>query len=396
MAAPAELVIRRNERAPMQYRRFGKTNLALSVITLGGMRFVHGWEKPRNVVPEAMLEECAASLERALELGINHVETAHGYSKSEHAYGQALKLLKTPRDRYFFMTKGGPRTGEEMKQQLAEQLEGLGLDRIDLYGWHGINTPEILRQVLAKGGPLEVLKDYQRQGVIGHVGFSTHGDYRTICEAISTGAFEFVNLHWYYFWQRNWGAIQLARAHDMGVFIISPNDKGGHLFNPPELLRRITAPSSLLQWHARFCLQSPLVHTLSFGMHRPEHFEEMRGLFPVNVPLGQEDARILDELDARLSLDPYARYLGYELYPDPSGINIPEVLRFRRMLKCYDMRAYGEYRYNMFQPGNDWFEGAFATEENVQKVDLSRVPPNVPLKELLLETHRELYKSERG
>ena len=67
-------------------------------------------------------------------------------------------------------------------------------------------------------------------GVIGNVGFSTHAPYRIICEAISTGLFDFVNLHYYYFLQRNFGAVELAAAHDMGVFIISPNDKGGQLF----------------------------------------------------------------------------------------------------------------------------------------------------------------------
>jgi len=62
------------------------------------------------------------------------------------------------------------------------------------------------------------------------------------------------------------------------------------------------------------------------------------------------------------------------------------------MLKCYDMKSFGLYRYNMFSPDDDWVPGAHATPENIAKVDLSRAPPGVPLRELLSETHRELYQ----
>jgi hypothetical protein len=244
---------------------------------------------------------------------------------------------------------------------------------------------------MKKGGPVEELLKLKEQGLIGSVGFSTHGSVRQMCDAIDSNLFDFVNLHYYYFWQRNWCAVQLAAARDMGVFIISPNDKGGQLFNPSALLRELTAPLTPIQFNARFCLRSPLVQTLSFGVHEPEHFAEMRGIFPVSIPLSPEDAAIQQRLDARILHDPLSAYEGYELDDDPSGINIQEVLRFRRLLKCYDMREFGRYRYNMFAPDSEWFWGAFASDDNLEKVDMSRVPKGIPLKEMLRETHRELY-----
>jgi predicted aldo/keto reductase-like oxidoreductase len=236
-----------------------------------------------------------------------------------------------------------------------------------------------------------VLRRFQEQGVIRHVGFSTHGSYGLICEAIATGLFEFVNLHYYYFFQRNWGAVQLAAASDMGVFIISPNDKGGQLFNPPAILRELTAPLTPIQFNARFCLRTPFVHTLSFGMTEPMHVEEMRGIFPVSVPLSAQDQAALQRLDARLALDPFAAYDGYELEGDPSGINIPEVLRLRRLLKCYDMSAFGRYRYNMARPGDEWYGGEFATAPQLDRVRYDRAPSGLPLRELLAETHAALF-----
>ncbi len=386
---------RRNERSTMQYRRFGRTNRRLSVVTLGGMRYHQSWSKPYDEVPAKMIDECRDAVRRALELGLNHIETAYGYGRSERCLGIVLNQeLGVPRDQYFFMTKSTPKDGEAVKRLIDEQLRRTKLSYFDLYAYHGLNHPHELRRSTKKGGALETLKSYQEQGVIGALGFSTHADFRTIVGAISTDLFDFVNLHYYYFFQRNWGAIQLALAHDMGVFIISPNDKGGQLFNAPPKLRQLTAPLTPIQFNARFCLRSPLVHTLSFGMHRPEHFEEMRGVLPVSVPLTLEEQAILSRLDGERKVDPWSDYEGHELTDDPSGINIPEVLRFRRMLKCYDMLEFGRYRYNMFEEGNLWLGGAFATEENLAKLDMSRVPEGIPLKEMLREAHRAFYTGE--
>jgi len=379
----------------MQYRRFGKTNLQLSVITLGGMRYHDGWGQPANEPSSRMIEQCAEMVRLSLDAGINHIETAKGYGKSEHCYGRVLnEELRVPRDSYYFMTKGAPETADDMHREIEAQLAALRMDHIDLYAWHGINTPRRYQVAVAKGGPVEVLKRYQEQGVIGSVGFSTHGSVRTITDAIATDLFDFINVHYYYFWQRNWGAVLQAAAHDMGVFIISPNDKGGQLFHAPTRLRELTAPLTPIQFNTRFCLRTPHVHTLSFGMTDAEHVREMQGALPVNVPLSAADHAILQRLDAQV--DPLSSYDGYELDGDPSGINIAEVLRFRRMLKCYDMRTFGKYRYNMFTPDSEWFWGNLATEENLERVDRSRIPPGIPVIEMLREAHQELFVPKAG
>lgn len=378
----------------MSYRRFGKTELELSVITLGGMRYFDGWAEPADQLPARTVEQCCDIVTRSLDLGINHIETARGYGKSEHCYGRVLNQeLKVPRDRYYFMTKGAPETAEDTHRAIEAQLKACQMDYFDLYAWHGINNQRRLNVALAKGGPVEVLKKYQEQGVIGKLGFSTHGPVRSITDAIGSGAFDFVNLHYYYFWQRNWGAIQQAAARDMGVFIISPNDKGGQLFHAPEKLRKLTAPLTPIQFNARFCLSSPLVGTLSFGLSEPEQFEELKGVFPVSVPLSQSDYEIKAKLGAQV--DWLSAYDGYEFEDDPSGINVPEILRFRRMLRCYDMETFGKYRYNMFAPGSEWFWGAFPTEENLAKLDTRRVPEGVPLKQMLRETHQALFEPKK-
>ncbi len=380
-------------RPKMEYRRFGKTNKMVSVITLGGMRFKHGDDEPRELIPEDTLAQCRDTVEKALAQGINLIETAWGYGKSEHVYGRVLnEELNIKRESYFLMTKGIPKTAVETRKMVALQLKALKTDYFDFYAWHGINTMELMEMACASGGPVEELLKLKQEGVIGHVGFSTHGPLDVILKSIETDLFDFVNLHYYYFFQRNKAAIDLAASKDMGVFIISPNDKGGQLIRSPQKLKDFTAPLHPIQWNARFCLGHPEIHTLTFGLPVTAKFEHLNGIFPAPAPMSIEDAQIQKNLDDQRSLLSYANFDAYCLENDPSGLNIPEILRFRTLWKCYDMKDFGLYRYNMFQEKGHFFPGSFPTEENLKKIDLSKCPADIPVVELIRETHEGLFR----
>ena len=377
----------------MEYRRFGKTNKMVSVITLGGMRYINSWKEPREIVPQETLDQCRDTVQKALAQGINLIESAHGYTKSEHTYGRVLNdELNIRRDSYFLMTKGSAKTAVEMRRMVTSQLKALKTDYLDFYAFHGINTMDLFEAACAKGGPVEELLKMKEEGILGHIGFSTHASLQVIIKAIETDLFDFVNLHYYYFFQRNKAAIDLAETKDMGVFIISPNDKGGQLSRPPQKLIELTAPLHPIHFNARFCLSHPAIHTLTFGLPVTAQFEHINGIFPVSVPLSPEDAKIKHLLDGQTLLDAYADFDGHCMINDPSGLNIPEILRFRKLWKCYDMKDFGLYRYNMFQEKDHWFPGNFPTEENLKKIDLSRCPKNIPLVDLIKETHSELYR----
>ncbi len=360
------------------------------------MRYKHGWNDPRNEIPAETLEECRDTVVKAFEMGINHIETAYGYKKSETVYGRVLNdELNIERSSYYLMTKGHPNTAEETRKLVEEQLKTLKTDYFDFYAWHGINNQGLFDVACAKNGPVEELLKMKAEGIIKHVGFSTHAPLEVILKAIETDYFDFVNLHYYYFFQRNKAAIDLAQTKDMGVFIISPNDKGGQLTTPPQKLKDLTSPLTPVQWNARFCLSNPAVHTLSFGLPATSSFDDIDGIFPASAPFSPADARIKHEMDGQRLLDPYADFDGYCMLGDPSGINIPEVLRFRTLLKCYDMKNFGIYRYNMFKEEDNWFPGAFPTEEKLAQIDMSRCPDGIPLKDMLRETHQALFKPKK-
>ena len=254
-------VIAQAQRVPT--RRFGRTEIDMPVFTMGGMRTQQSWGRggASDITSMSQVdEECQNNfvkiLERALELGVNHFETARGYGCSELQYGDALKQLfarGTKREDLILQTKVSPfATPEEFRETLELSLSLLGVDYIDLFAFHGINTEQKLEWTMREGGCMEVAKEYQRAGKLRCIGFSTHGMTPLIIKTIETGAFDYVNLHYHFIGSYtstgsgpsggNWPAIEAASRHDMGVFIISPNDKGGMLYKPPQKLADATAP----------------------------------------------------------------------------------------------------------------------------------------------------------
>ena len=91
----------------MLYRRFGRTEIQMPVFSCGGMRFQHKWQDvPLEEVPAENRDNLEAVVSRALELGINHIETSRGYGSSERQLG--LILPQVPRDQLIVQTKVAP------------------------------------------------------------------------------------------------------------------------------------------------------------------------------------------------------------------------------------------------------------------------------------------------
>jgi uncharacterized protein len=371
----------------VRYRRFGKTNLSVSVFSLGTMRCL------------ASETTYTQTIEQAIALGINHIETAKGYGKSEQYLGMALMAgLSVPRDRLYIMTKIPPTQDAALMRQWIEQsLANLQLDYIDCLAIHGINTWEHLSWVTQENGCLQAIYEAMSAGKIRHLGFSTHGSLELILAAIATDLFEFVNLHYYYFFQRLERAIALAYQKDMGVFIISPADKGGRLYTPPATLQQLCQPFSPLELNYRFLLSDRRITTLSLGAANATEL-----IAPLQV-CDRDDLLTPAEIDALERLDAWQiDALGsdrcsqcYQCLPCPVEINIPEVLRLRNLAVAYDMTDFGQYRYGMFENAGHWFPGNKANRCTDCGDCLPRCPEQLDIPRLLLDTHQRLNGSPR-
>lgn len=382
----------------MQYRRFGRTELSMPVLSCGGMRYQHSWKhvSPEKI-PQKNQQNVEAIIGRALEAGINHIETARGYGTSEMQLGRILPKL--PREKLIVQTKVEPKTDpQEFKQQFDRSMRFLGLDYVDLLGIHGINTKELLLDTVKPGGCLEVARQWQAEGRVRFIGFSTHAPTDVIIEAIETDEFDYVNLHWYYIFQDNWRAVEAANRHDMGVFIISPSDKGGQLYAPPQKLIDLCHPLGPMVFNDLFCLNHQQVHTLSVGASRPtdfdEHLKTLELLDRAEEVLPPILARLEEEAIATLGEDWLKTWeLGLPAPEEtPGNINIPTILWLRNLAIAYDMVEYGQMRYNLLGNGGHWFPGQNAA--GVGKYDLGQCLASSPhaakIPSLLADTHQLL------
>ncbi len=247
----------------MRYRQLGTTGTQVSVLCLGGMTFGEADAKSMMHNIGSDEKESFAVLDRALDAGINFVDTADVYGQdglSERVFGAWLSSRKS-RDRVVVATKGrfrmapGPNgTGASRMRILRaidESLVRLGTDRIDLYQIHmqDLRTPE---EELVRA-----LDDATRAGKIVYFGASNYAAYRlmeSLWTADKRGLDRFVTLQAHY----NLATRALEREHvplctkfGLGILPWSPL-ASGLLTGKYKRGQAAPAGSRLDQWKSRY------------------------------------------------------------------------------------------------------------------------------------------------
>jgi predicted aldo/keto reductase-like oxidoreductase len=321
-----------------------------------------------------------------------------------------LILPQLPRERLIVQTKISPNADPGVfLKNFEESLTRMRLDHVDLLALHGVNNAQVMDWAIRPGGCFEAAQQLRCAGKARYIGFSTHAPLPVILRGIKHGdpetgkGFDYINLHWYYIFQRNWPAIVEATARDMGVFIISPSDKGGKLYEPPQKLVDLCAPLSPMVFNDLFCLSRPEVHTLSIGASRPTDFDEhLKAL-----PLLRKAAELLRPIEARLKEamrqavgydDPEAITQGLPEWDSaPGGLNLPVMLWLLNLARGWDMIEYGKKRFNMLGGADHWFPGAKpSVAARISEAELHRAVANSPYAQQIPQLLKEAVELLSG
>lgn len=240
----------------METRRLGRLGHMTSVLVYGGASLVD--------VPEDVAD---ASIELALEAGINHFDTAADYGDSELHLGRWMDRI---RDRIFLATKTGDRTATGAYDSIRRSLERLHVDQVDLIQLHAVGDLEDLGRATGPGGAIEGAVRARDEGLVGAIGITGHGAYApaTHLEALRRFPFDTVITPYNYRlaqderYRRDVEALMEATtAQDVGLRIIKSIARN---------LWRSSGEATYTTWYEPIDEQTYVTAAVAFVLARPE------------------------------------------------------------------------------------------------------------------------------
>jgi predicted aldo/keto reductase-like oxidoreductase len=268
--------------------RLGKTGLEVSRVGMGGI--------PLTRPTEA---EAIKLVQRALDLGVNFIDTAYGYGDgmSEERIGKALAGR---RDQMIIATKGWS------LEQIETSLKRLNTDYIDLWQFHGLSSPEAYEEALRQ---MESIQKARDAGKIRHVGFSSHSE-KVAVQVVASGHFETVQCPLNFISNEAANTlVSLAREHDVGFIAMKPFAGG-----------RIRDANLAIKYLLQFDHVVP-----DPGIEKIEEIEEIVGIVNSGAwELTYQERREMDKIRARVG-PRFCRQCEYCM-PCPQGVHICGVM----------------------------------------------------------------------
>lgn len=357
----------RQSKDNMQKRTLGKTGWDISMISFGAIK-----------LPRLSQKACDTLLNRAIDEGINYVDTADCYGDSEEKIGIALRAR---RKEFYLSTKIDERDGSGVRRKLDRCLRRLRTDWIDLVFFHDVRGPEYDR--IFNSGGFEALDDAKKQGKILEIGISIHHSLPMMRRAIESGQFSALMVSYSAFDEDRLAADLLPMARERGVGLIAMKPlAGGRLGERPSSLRntRFKKGESLAQVALRYVLSNPNITCAIPGMMELHELDENLQVGRHPRDLSVEEIKALMECVGSAGKG-FCRNCGYCL-PCPEGIPIPDIFRFESYYERYGLRDWAREQYGLLPVNAD------ACSACEQCVELC--PYEVPIPEKLKAAHQTL------
>ncbi len=163
--SPLEAIAQiRPSAASLPSRVLGKTGHRVSLLSLGGQATLE--EEGRD-------DDAVAIINRAIDLGVNYLDTAPRYGPSEIYLGS---VLKTRRKEVFLASKTHDRTYDGSMRLLEKSLKRLQTDHLDLWQLHNVRTQDDIDFIFAREGAIHALEKAREQGAVRYLGITGHRD----------------------------------------------------------------------------------------------------------------------------------------------------------------------------------------------------------------------------
>jgi predicted aldo/keto reductase-like oxidoreductase len=276
----------------LRYRELGDTGEKISALNLGCMRF-----------PD---EETAIQIvAKAIELGINYFETSIRYvnGNSERWLG---KGLGQDRRKVMVSTKSPPIVNGEdvsadgVRRTLDESLAKLGTDYVDFYHGWSVSRPSQYKACLRKDGWFDGVYKAREEGLVRHIGITTHAPPELVMEMIDDGRWEVITVQYSLILQGYREVVEAAYEKGIGIVVMGPL-AGGLLTLPSDLLKRVFTPDDQITGALKYVLCDPAVSSISSGMTSAAEVETNCAI----VDAMPEDMSIADQeiIDTRLNAE---------------------------------------------------------------------------------------------
>ncbi|WP_049893873.1 aldo/keto reductase [Halogranum rubrum] len=154
----------------MQTRALGETGHDSTIMTFGAIALNWLEQEGANQMVELVLDH-----------GINHFDVAPTYGDAELKLGPKLRQH---REDIFLGCKTQEREAEGARRKLEQSLNRLGVDHIDLYQVHGLEYEHELDTITGDGGALDAFREAKDEGLVNHIGLTSHGNPQLILDAI--------------------------------------------------------------------------------------------------------------------------------------------------------------------------------------------------------------------
>ena len=365
----------------MEKRPCGKTGLDFTIIGFGGMRLVGG-----EVEPWARL------VSEAADAGFNYFETSHRYcgSTSEAKIGEGLK---SHRDGVYISTKSSADdflTADAVREVIDESLEKLQVEYLDFYHLWSLPLKDFHEIAIKPGGTLEGIRRAMDDGLIRHLGFTSHDTPENQIELLRTGEFESVTLQYNLLNRVNEPVIAEAARLGIGVIVMGPLH-GGILGTPSKVLDELFGDGSTdaaAEAAFRFVLSNPGVTCAISGMTTSEDIAQNRRIAETFKPLTSEEMKVIDtELEKfRAASEKLCTGCGY-CVPCPRGVGIPLVFKLANAARIFGLMDGSRREYAKFDkmwPFDNFKDASHCIEcgECVEKC-----PQEIPIPEELQKAH---------